>query len=218
MNVTIWEFSLFKMEDAVGVTAGKTSLRPNETTQLSISGQLGTGQPITPEMIEAVTYYTDREDLVTIHTDGSLRMEDFTEEASFHVWAEVTVNGNTLTTDKLAFSASVLGENLALNKNVSASSFHPNYEASKAVDGNDRTRWASKRDEPEYWIEIDLGAETELNRMQFQVYSDRSDPANYEVYNHFKIQYWKDGAWRMPAFFRSGTPDYLSGLRRNRKL
>ena len=50
----------------MGVTADKTNLRPNETAQLAVSGQLADGKPITPEMIEDVTYHTDRDDLVSI--------------------------------------------------------------------------------------------------------------------------------------------------------
>ena len=196
MNVTIWEFSLFRLEDSVGVTADKTNLRPNETAQLAVSGQLADGKPITPEMIEDVTYHTDREDLVSIDETGRLSIKEFSGEISFAVWADVTFNGKTVTTEKLSFKASVLGENLALGKTASSSSVYGGgFEAPKAVDGNDRTRWASKPNEPDYWLEVDLGAETQLNHMKFQVYSDRSDPVNYEVYTEFKIQYLKDGTW-----------------------
>lgn len=196
MNVTIWEFSLFRLEDSVGVTADKTNLRPNETAQLGVSGQLADGKPITPEMIEQVTYHTDREDLVSIDANGKLSLKEFISETAFNVWADVTFNGKTITTEKLLFRASELGENLALGKTASASSVYSGgLGASNAVDGNNRTRWASKANQSEYWLEVDLGAETQLNHMKFQVYSDRSDPANYEVYTDFKIQYLKDGAW-----------------------
>ncbi|MDY3990062.1 MAG: alpha-L-fucosidase [Massilioclostridium sp.] len=209
MNVTIWEFSLFQLEDSVGVTADKTNLRPNETAQLAVSGQLADGKPITPEMIEDVTYHTDRDDLVSIDETGKLRIKEFSDEISFAVWADVTFNGKTVTTEKLSFKASVLGENLALGKTASASSVYGGgFEAPKAVDGNDRTRWASKVSSS-YWFEVDFGKEEQVNNIAFQVYSDRSDPVNYEVYTDFKIQYLKDGTW-MDAYDSSSMTHQIT--------
>lgn len=88
------------------------------------------------------------------------------------------------------------GDNLAFGKSAEASSVYGSgFEAAKALDRNDKTRCASATGEGEQILTIDLGEETELNRVAFKVYADKSNPQEYEVYTDFKIQYEKDGQW-----------------------
>ena len=88
------------------------------------------------------------------------------------------------------------GDNLAFGKSAEASSVYGSgFEAAKALDGNDKTRWASATGEGEQILTIDLGEEMEMNSVAFKVYADKSDPQDYEVYTDFKIQYEKDGQW-----------------------
>lgn len=198
MNVTIFEFSLFNITDSVSLSAEKTHLQQGEDTRLTVTGELLSGGELTPDMVKEVSYHTDQPDIVTVDASGLLHVGRFADaELSFQVWADVTlVNGGQLTTPRLSLTASRLGENLALHKGAAASSIYSQqYPAALAVDGSDRTRWATQPDQPEYWLEIDLGQAVPLNLVKFRVYSDRADPVNYEVYTSFKIQAMKDGAW-----------------------
>jgi hypothetical protein len=91
--------------------------------------------------------------------------------------------------------------NLALNKPVKASSFMKNYEPAFAVDGfRDNTRfWQSgfdqsgespNRSKPfpmPQWLEVDLGAEKEINHVfiQFHVWKRRSMVKRQYIYKYF---------------------------------
>jgi len=53
----------------------------------------------------------------------------------------------------------------ALSGQARASSvWGPGYEAAKALDGNEATRWGAARDSSSGWIEVDLGKETAIGR------------------------------------------------------
>ena len=67
--------------------------------------------------------------------------------------------------------------------------------AEYTVDGNRYTRWAAAAGQSEYSLEVDFGAATTFDTICFDVYADRADEANYEVYTDFQIQYEKDGQW-----------------------
>ncbi len=58
--------------------------------------------------------------------------------------------------------------NVALGADVTASSeFNASFGASNAVDGNPATEWSSLGDGDDAWIEIDLGAPTEISGVGF---------------------------------------------------
>jgi hypothetical protein len=61
------------------------------------------------------------------------------------------------------------GTNLALNKTVTKSSFYANnaqYDAPNAFDGNEETMFHTQHDEIVDWIEVDLGSEQEIAKIE----------------------------------------------------
>ena len=197
MNVTIYEFALFDTEiGSLELTADTTALTPGTTAQLTVSGFHADGSAAAESEITDLAYYTDREDIAVISEAGMVQLaEDVSGSGSFNVWAEAVIDGKTVTSGSAGFTYSS-GNNLALGRNAEASSVYGSgFEAVKALDGNDKTRWASAVGGGEQILTIDLGQEMEMNRAAFSVYADKSDPVNYEVYTDFKIQYEKDGQW-----------------------
>ncbi|CAH0119300.1 hypothetical protein PAE9249_01799 [Paenibacillus sp. CECT 9249] len=89
------------------------------------------------------------------------------------------------------------GGNLALGKPAYASSIEgTGFEASKAVDGNAATRWASAEGSDPQWIYVDLGSVRSVNKVKLnweaayaknykiQVSTDSGTPANWtDVYS-----------------------------------
>jgi len=73
--------------------------------------------------------------------------------------------GSTPTPTPTPTPAPGTGSNLALNKTVTSSSNESGNEASKAVDGNTGTRWASLSSDPQ-WIYVDLGATYKIDRVK----------------------------------------------------
>jgi hypothetical protein len=87
--------------------------------------------------------------------------------------------------------------NVALNKPVSikpGDMYAANYVASNAVDGlvSNDSRWFSKDDGSEHWIEIDL--EQKCNISSFATYIGAGGSFGYPV-SQFSFQAWIDGGW-----------------------
>ncbi|MFF0965576.1 chitosanase [Streptomyces sp. NPDC003703] len=58
-------------------------------------------------------------------------------------------------------------DDLALNRPTKTSSTEStSYSGAKAVDGDPATRWASKEGSDPQWIQVDLGADTDINRVK----------------------------------------------------
>ncbi|WP_139993803.1 discoidin domain-containing protein [Paenibacillus paridis] len=81
--------------------------------------------------------------------------------------------------------------NLALGKSATASSTwsgSTGYEASKVTDGNLATRWsAAGGTANNQWIEVDLGANTNVNRVVLSEYGSGSQSYQIDTY---ALQYW----------------------------
>ncbi|MGA9595522.1 MAG: discoidin domain-containing protein, partial [Acidimicrobiia bacterium] len=73
--------------------------------------------------------------------------------------------------------------NLALNRPVTASAEeNQEYSASRAVDGSDATWW-SAAEEPPQWIEIDLGQNTTVGRVEILIgHVSPPGPQTHRVY------------------------------------
>ena len=84
-------------------------------------------------------------------------------------------------------------ENLALNRPAAASNVEANtsFTAAKAVDGDPGTRWATDRDVPNPWIEIDLDDESVIK--QINITFERADAAQNIL--GFKVEAEVDGAY-----------------------
>jgi hypothetical protein len=83
---------------------------------------------------------------------------------------------------------------LSQGKRISASStFHePGYDASKANDGDPKSRWASAYDARSGWLEIDLGEERTINRIFL---SEIDWPETQE----FAVEVKQGGGWKQVA-------------------
>jgi hypothetical protein len=82
-------------------------------------------------------------------------------------------------------------EPLSAGKKAAASSTwsDPGYEAAKAVDGDDTTRWGAAADARSGWLEVDLGKETKVGRVVIKELGFHRTQA-------FAVE-WKDGeAWK----------------------
>ena len=209
MNVTIWEFSLFNMTDSISVSADKTTIMPGEEMHLSVSGTDASGSQIPEEDLANITYYTDREDLISISEDGIVTVnQGVSGTYDMNVWATAEVDGAVLTSDTLRLRLDVRSENLALGASVTASGTYSDFTADKTIDEDPHTRWATtKSEDGVYWLEYDFGEEKTFDMIDFQVYSDKSDPAGFEVYKDFQLQYEKDGEWVNFYDSVSASPD-----------
>ena len=83
---------------------------------------------------------------------------------------------------------------ISQGKKVSASSQfnQAGYDASKAVDGNLNTRWASDFAAREGWLEIDLGAEKEITRAKIS-------EVEYPEIREFALEVKQGDAWKEVA-------------------
>lgn len=80
------------------------------------------------------------------------------------------------------------------------------YPASHAIDGNTSTRWSPAGISKPQWLEIDLGSEYEVNRIQILFRSARScvrdphrihpDMGHIDQFYHYKIEYLPYGDFR----------------------
>ncbi|WP_227793639.1 discoidin domain-containing protein [Paenibacillus guangzhouensis] len=81
-------------------------------------------------------------------------------------------------------------ENLALKKPAAASNVHsnnPTYAASQAVDGSSLTRWATEDNNPQAWLEVDLGGNKTFDKVVINEFQSRI--------SSYAIQYWNGSAW-----------------------
>lgn len=94
--------------------------------------------------------------------------------------------------------------NLALGAKASSSSvLEVRYSASNAVDGvvSDDSRWVSRREDENKWLELDLGKPRKLGCAH--VYSGFEDGA---AIRDFRLETWTEGRWRpIPAASITGN-------------
>jgi len=83
---------------------------------------------------------------------------------------------------------------LAFGKRTAASSaWGAGYEAEKAFDDDETTRWGGAPDSRDGWIEVDLGAETTFRRVAI-------NEEGWDRIEEFELQSWDGAAWQ--AFVR----------------
>jgi alpha-L-fucosidase len=83
-------------------------------------------------------------------------------------------------------------DDLAKGRKITAGSFRgKGYEASNANDGNPETYWATKDNEKTGQLIIDLGNETELNRIVLQEYIKLG-----QRIKDFQVSAFQDGGWK----------------------
>ncbi|MPQ44297.1 alpha-L-fucosidase [Clostridium tarantellae] len=93
-----------------------------------------------------------------------------------------------------ALTIDILGENLALNQTVTASEepYGAEYSASKAVDGDSNTRWATNDGTDSKWIEINLGQSVSFNRV---VINEATQSGMGMRINKYKLEYWNGSSF-----------------------
>jgi len=82
-------------------------------------------------------------------------------------------------------------EPLSAGKKAAASSTwpQPGYEAAKALDGDDATRWGAAGDARNAWLEVDLGTEARIGRVVIK-------ELGFHRTQEYAVE-WKDGeAWK----------------------
>lgn len=92
---------------------------------------------------------------------------------------------------------SYLSHNLAKNMPAAASNYYsnnPEYDASKAVDGDSATRWATDDHSSSATLEIDFGRPTEFN----MAVCDECITWGPRI-GRFQIEYWDGSAWQIAA-------------------
>lgn len=86
--------------------------------------------------------------------------------------------------------------NLALGKSATASSTWSagaGYEASKVIDGSLGTRWSAENGTADdQWIEVDLGASTNVNRVVVSEYGSGNQSFQIDTY---ALQYWNGSGY-----------------------
>ncbi len=102
------------------------------------------------------------------------------ENTALEIGMKILVTAEDCVTQK-AFEVS--GESLALKKNVKASKTENGYPATNAVDGNYSTRWSGFSSNYVWndWIEVDLGADYHITRVDVSYYKGSERSYSYEV-------------------------------------
>ena len=135
--------------------------------------------------------------------DASLRVESFPAVTARYVRLSCGLRntswGNSLWTLSVVDSAAP-GTDLALHKQVAASTQDPSYPAVNATDGNPNTRWSSLYEDNQ-WIQVDLG--TSLPFDQVAVLWEQAYPKTYV------IQVSDDGGTWTNVKTVTNTPDPL---------
>lgn len=94
------------------------------------------------------------------------------------------------------------GKNLALHKNVTTS--HKDYgkqmNQEKAVDGDKTTRWAIMGDSDAYEMEIDLGADTMINSVYVDEFTEKADKEKSRIQS-FELYYYQNGEYQLAYSF-----------------
>lgn len=112
----------------------------------------------------------------------------------------VTITGNNGSTTQTTSLALTVLANLALGKTATSSSdYSSSYNAAKAIDGSDSTRWSTVNGlTTNQWLAIDFGASTTFNRVLLKEIS-------YNRITSFKLQSSTDGSTYTDIPGTSGT-------------
>ncbi len=114
------------------------------------------------------------------------------EDVSLEIGMKILVTAEDGVTEKLF---EISGESLALNKNVKASRTESGYPASNAVDGSYSTRWSGFSSNYVWndWIEVDLGEDYHITRVDVSYYKGDERTYSYEVrVAPSSSNYWSD--------------------------
>lgn len=200
VSLTTPDFSVSATPNSQTVTAGGST---NFTA--SASAINGFSSTITWSVTGLPTGATGNFNPTTINGSGSSTLTVTTSTstpAGTNTLTVIGTSGSLQHTDTVTLIVKAFGpapgSNLALNKTATASSiWSSSYDASKAVDGSDSSRWsAASGQTSNQWVLIDFGAATSYNRVVLKEIS-------FQRVTSFKIQSSNDGTTFTDLF--SGT-------------
>lgn len=115
------------------------------------------------------------------------------EDTYLEVGMKIKVTAEDGVTEK---TFEISGESLALNKNVKASYTQDGYPEANAVDGRYDTRWSGFSQNYVWndWIEVDLGEDYHITRVDVSYYKGEERKYSYEIHTAPTIaaSYWSD--------------------------
>ncbi|MBQ8003022.1 MAG: discoidin domain-containing protein, partial [Clostridia bacterium] len=170
----------FKYNVTVSVDSEKMSV---SDTKIKIADSVTWG-----EFIESLTA-TYGQSYVLLDAKGNV-VDD--ENTYLEVGMKIKVTAEDNLTEKLF---EISGESLALSKNVKASYTQSGYPAANAVDGNYATRWSGFSQNYVWndWIEVDLGQDYHITRVDVSYYKGDERTYSYEVRTATSASdYWSD--------------------------
>lgn len=128
--------------------------------------------------------------------DGKLSLEKVREKTRFAVWADVKLNGQALTTNKVFLDVNPW-ENLAKTSKVSSSEHEQGYGPEKLIDGEtikgisfDASRWSVSGEKPS-WVVFDFGKTAKVE--QIEINYNTLEQRFYNTPKEMEIQVSGDG-------------------------
>ena len=170
------------------IKGGSTGMNPAEITWHAGYVNVADGTNYTPLALDETNEFT--------FADGKILTPAVTESARAAVWADVTQDGETYTTNKVFLELKPY-ENLMADVNVTASEELKGTKAENTVDGIvmegasfDESRWSADGDE-ESWLAFDLGSVKNITNIQVHFNSDSQK--YYNTPKTMELQVSKDG-------------------------
>ncbi len=115
------------------------------------------------------------------------------EDTDLEIGMKIKVTAEDGVTEELF---EISGESLALNKSVKASYTQSGYPATNAVDGSYDTRWSGFSQNYVWndWIEVDLGEDYHITRIDVSYYKGEERQYSYEIRTATSAaaEYWSD--------------------------
>lgn len=208
---SIWEFRVFNVADQTlknfSVTPTTTLMNAATTAGVSGAGKVGTAIPLTVSAKDEndVDYPTTGITYAVTGVGGTVADGAFTPSAKGFSTITATLGDKTAEFSVYAYD----GDNLALNKTVDKSGEVTDYAASKAVDGDFTTRWASNKPadnsvvDYNAYLSVDLGAAYDIDYVDLMFENANSDT--------YTLQFSADGSTWKDAYSETGLGGYKGG-------
>ncbi|WP_343246961.1 alpha-L-fucosidase [Diplocloster hominis] len=207
-NPSIYEFQLFRNElSSVAIT------NPKIVAKTGSNNEGVTVYDESPFRIEGISEGTaDKVEVAVLDKEGARKSftTEVTKDGTWSVEADSIVSGDLTVSAYLKDTQGGIvavadarqailrnAKDLARGKKATASTQYGGFEGSKAVDGMTGTRWAPNDSDVLPALTVDLGADTEFDRVIMREMIDRwNTPADYRC-NKFKLEYYDGTTWQL---------------------